>query len=300
MKEFDLVAVCELPIAVPIDCVAQASAVGSLFVCGLRKGTAVYLSQGGRQFFYANGDTMCRTSLDTVKPGDLLVASGPDVFDPKTIRNLCCDAPFARIRVCPLESELPKVGMAVAGNTDTPRVNLGYTPVTLPLPEEATEFDPNLNADAYGRMAHLIGKRGLPVLNQIMWGPCRSWFYGRVLAGRWWGEPVFIMLAEDADSYFPSESVAIRKYAARWVPAQMKNTPDFQKDSQYTSEYVNVMVADESVPMVRTFLLFLRMFGAMRFVVSSDPRLLNPLIMPVFRSNRGYNVSTARYLEITA
>lgn len=165
--------------------------------------------------------------------------------------------------------------------------------------EEAQKFNPDMEGDAYGKMAHLI-QSGTPVVNQIMSTRSIPGFYDRVISvSKWWGSPIFLMRRLVAQKYFPTETLSLREYAAAWVPVSVKNTQKFSMESGFGGEYVNIFVPSEMTPGLGSFLRFLEAMGGMDFAVSSDPKFMQVgKRIPLFRSLAGYNVSKEKFKEV--
>jgi hypothetical protein len=190
------------------------------------------------------------------------------------------------------------VGTLLLKHKERPRRTYFCTPVTDKLDAESTEYNPDLEGDGLGRMAHLV-QAYTPVMNQMMWMPGLSAFYDRVLScGRWWGEPVFLMRYNNALKFFPTEDLGVRVYASTGVPVAVENTEEFAKASGYTQDHVSIFVATEFVPGLGSFLRFVEVMSKVEFVASSDPNALPmPVKMPLFRHDRAYNVDADLFRE---
>jgi hypothetical protein len=130
--------------------------------------------------------------------------------------------------------------------------------------------------------------------------PSTSAFYNRVLmSGRWWGDPIFLMLPEIALKYFPTEPLSIRNYSAMWVPTAVDNNEEFAKASGFGGSLVNIFVASELTPMLGSFLRFIQIMSKDEFVTSSDPKDLPiPDKIPLFRYHSAYNINDDIFKEV--
>jgi hypothetical protein len=164
---------------------------------------------------------------------------------------------------------------------------------------EGKDYDPKLEADGYGKMAHLVQAR-TPVVNQMMKTPSIPAFYGRILStGIWWGDPIFLMLQRTAKKYFPTELLSVRNYASMWVPVSLSNTDEFAKASGYGGNSVKVFIASELTPNLGTFLRFIETMSDDEFAISSDPKDMPiPEKIPLFRHHRAYNISDDIFREV--
>ena len=289
--------------------VAPASAVGAAFLSGTRGCPVLYIDRDGKEqhFIVSGAQVLPREEgcIANLPPNYQWALCGPGVGDPYLVMNQCRLTRAHTVTVCPFVDQQAAFGYITGALTlqskEKPRMTRFCEPWVESLDIEGQEFDPKLEGDGFGRMAHLVQAR-LPVVNQMMRSPSIPVFYGRVLmTGGWWGRPVFLMLARTATKYFPTECLGSKNYAATWVPVAVRNTREFAKASGWGHSYVVIFVASELTPGLGTFLRFVETMGKEDFVTSSDPRNV-PLIesdtIPLFRHHAAYNVSGEQFREV--
>jgi len=285
---------------------ASASAVGAAFLSGRRGCPVTFVERdGSSRCFVVSGSAVIPSggSVSNLEPGASWALCGPGVADPYVVAGECRGTRARTVSVCPLVGALPAFGylagvLGVQGRA-RPRMTRFCEPRDEPIDVEGQGFDPGLEGDGLGRMAHLVQAR-TPVVNQMMRTPSLPAFYGRVLStGGWWGEPVFLMLPATALKYFPGEPLSLRNYAAAWVPVAVGNTEEFSRASGWGHSHAVIFVASELTPGLGTFLRFVQMMSGDDVVASSDPADMPvPGRMPVFRHRRAYNVGAERYAEV--
>lgn len=285
---------------------APASAVGAAFLSGRRGCPVTVLERSGRSACLVVSGPMVMSSggdVSNLASGDSWALCGPGVADPNAVAAVCRGTAAVSMSVCPLVDPLPAFGYVVAAlavqGLARPRMTRFCEPWAESLDLDGQEFDPGLDGDGYGRMAHLVQAR-TPVVNQMMRTPSVPAFYGRVLStGGWWGHPVFLMLPDAALRYFPTEPLSLRNYAATWVPVAVGNTEEFSRASGWGHSRATIFTASELTPGLGSFLRFVQMMCREDFVASSDPRDVPVRSrVPVFRHHCAYNVNAERYAEV--
>jgi hypothetical protein len=281
--------------------VAPSRAVGAAFLSGRGASPVVHVDESAVSIgFNVSGPLVEMAS----RPSSFssLALCGPGVANPRIVADQCRSSGVLSVSVCPLLGFAAPFG-CVAGalllkGMERPRGTRFCAPMDEPLDAEGVDFNPEMEGDGLGRMAHLVQTR-MPVFNQMMTTPSIPAFYGRVLStGRWWGDPIFLMLPRTALRYFPEEPISLRNYAARWVPVSLANTDEFGRASGYGASWVTVFVASELTPGLGTFLRFLETMCREDFVASSDPSSVPPPSrIPLFRSRRAYNVGEKQFME---
>lgn len=286
--------------------IAPTCAVGAAFLSGKKKVHTVYVNKDGSEYnFIVSGPTVVQTknTVEDLKPNDSWVICGEGIKDKRILRNFCERTKACTVTVSPLNDYLVPFGHAVGilmvKQLIKPRMTRFCKPWEESLPLEGKDFDPELEGDGIGRMAHLVQSR-TPVINQMMKTPSVNAFYGRVLmSGRWWGDPIFLMLPEIALKYFPAELLSIRNYSSTWVPTAVNNTDEFAKESGYGGSQVNIFVASELTPMLGSFLRFVQIMSKDEFISSSDPKDLPiPEKIPLFRYHSAYNIDEDIFKEV--
>lgn len=290
-----------------LEQVAPARAVGAAFLSGLRTCPVVHADMDGEcSYFNVSGPCVLpsKGNLPRIPKNMSWVLCGPGVEDSQLVSSLCRRATGNTVYVSPISGPLAAFGYLVGALTIEGKVKPRMTRFCEPrcdsMDLECQKYDHRLEGDGFGRMAHLIQAR-TPVINQMMRTPSISAFYGRILStDRWWGEPIFLMLADTARKYFPTESLSLRNYAATWVPVSVKNTDEFAKTSGCGQQDVRIFVASEQTPGLGTFLRFHQIMGKEDFVVSSDPKTISaiPDTIPLFRWNGAYNIGKDLFLEV--
>lgn len=288
------------------DRVAPARAVGAAFVSGRDTCAVVHMDRTGEcEYFNVMGSVVMSANghVSELEPNNPWTLCGPGVEDARLVSGLCRQTRAYGVSVCPFSGHQAAfgyiAGTLLGAGKEKPRMTRFCAPYDDWIEAEYQDFDPKLEGDGYGRMAHLVQAR-IPVFNQMMRTPSIRAFYGRVLStGRWWGIPVFLMLQETALKYFPSEILGVRNYAATWVPVEVANTDMFKEASGYKVDVVKIFIASELTPGLGSFLRFHQLMGKEDFVASSDPIDMGiPDTIPVFRWSRAYNVSKDLFDEV--
>ena len=287
----------------PLQDAVPAQVVGAAFLSGSLGVPVFYMDERGvLESWGVAGFAAAQRDFrpEDIRAGDKAVLCGPGVRHTDLVSAFCRRMPSVRLVVCPLLDHLPAFGH-VAGsllmeNKDRPRSDLFYTPYDAALPTEYKEFDPALEGDGLGRMAHLVQSYN-PVVNQMMQTPCISPFYNRVLSSkRWWSNPLFIFRSEAVSKFFPSEPLSLKQFASSWVPVTVTNTNMFTDASGWEAERVQIFVASDRVPGLSTFMRFFTLMCGLEFVTST---CLNDFPLPqkvaVFRYSRGYSVERSLY-----
>lgn len=288
------------------DMIAPTCAVGASFLSG-KSNYVVYVNDDGSEYNFVISGPMARPTdkkVEDLKPNDSWSICGPGIKDKIVVRNFCERTKAYTVSVNPLgDYAIPfgyLAGVLMLKNLIKPRMTRFHRAWTEDIPDsEGRLFDTSIEGDGIGRMAHLVQAR-TPVVNQMMRTPSVKAFYGRVLtSGRWWGEPIFLMLPNVAFKYFPSELISIRNYAATWVPTLVKNTDRFAKTSGFGGSYVTIFVASELTPMLGSFLRFVEIMSKDEFIASSDPKKMPiPDKIPLFRNHSAYNISKDIFKEV--
>lgn len=238
--------------------------------------------------------------LDSLSESTSLTLCGSAVSDPLAIADWCYRTKARAFSVCPLDGPLAAFGQ-VAGAAMLAGLAKPVCTRLCRHNEEtvhgsAVPYNPDMEGDGFGRMAHLV-QADKSVLNQIMTTPCIRGFFDRVLSKRWWGQPVWLMLARTALKFFPCEPLSLRNYAATWLPVSLANTEEFANASGYGESKVNLFVASEKTPGLGSFLRFLHAMSGIEFVASSDPRQVPIQSMPVFRGFEAYSTNATTFQE---
>jgi hypothetical protein len=272
------------------------SVVGAAFICGSSDCVVFYVdSSGVYESYFVSGPMVVKhpISPQQIKPGQVVILCGFGVLNGLQVVKLCELMPNACLYVCPLVEHLPAFGMvagvAMLSGLVRPCRDLFYRPNYDVIDGKFQEFDPKLDGDGLGRMAHLV-QSYTPVINQMMTTPCLSFFYDRVICENWDSNPIFLMGQRAAEHYFPTSPISVRNYAAIWIPVSIKNTDIFKKDSNYEEDFVNIMVSSEYIPGLNQFLSFYHLMCGRFFVVSNE---VNSRIatsqLPIFRYNKAYS-----------
>jgi hypothetical protein len=286
--------------------IAPTCAVGAAFLSGKKNIHTIYVNKDGSDYnFMVSGSTVVQSNkaIEDLDSNDSVAICGEGVKDRRILRYYCKATKAHTVTVNPLGEYLTPFGQAVGilmlKKLVRPRMTRFCEPNSVSLDLEGKDFDPDLEGDGIGRMAHLVQSR-TPVVNQMMTTPSTSAFYNRVLmSGRWWGDPIFLMLPEIALKYFPTEPLSIRNYSAMWVPTPVDNNEEFAKASGFGGSLVNIFVASELTPMLGSFLRFIQIMSKDEFVTSSDPKDLPiPDKIPLFRYHSAYNINDDIFKEI--
>ena len=233
-----------------------------------------------------------------VSMADRVILCGPKVRDPNFIASFCGRYPINSMYVCPLIDELPAFGVLsralVANDKDYPRRAILWQPNTEPLPSSHfKEYNPELDGDAYGRMAFAVSRR-IPVLNDMMIGPGTSFFHGRMLAMKAsFDDNVFVINPQSLGAFVPIAPVSLKLYAATSVPSMMPVTDDFRKATGHQGECAVIAVASDFIHGLGTFLHFYgSITGSGVFCTGSIPSGKRIEQLSVFRHDRVYLVDS--------
>lgn len=284
----------------PVECRVG----GAAFLSGSTEGFVAHVSRNGDcRCFYVHGALIEETDKDIthLTESDRVILCGPVVSDPLAVADWCGRIKARALSVCPLDGPLAAFGYVAGAAMLTGKarpIATRFCQLTrTKLPGTAIEYNKDMEGDGFGRMAHLV-QTDQVVLNQIMTTPCIGGFYGRVLAAhRWWGEPVFLMLARTALEFFPCEPLSLRNYAATWLPVSVANTKEFATISGYGRSRVKIFVASELTPGLGSFLRFVHVMSGIELVASSSPDQIPAQAMPVFRGDRAYSVGETGFQE---
>ena len=286
--------------------VVPTQVVGACFLSGFKDCSVVYLdTDGSTQSFQVSGPYVYEADFEIADiPADMPWAlCGPGVEDARLVSAKCREGVASCVSVCPLVGPLAAFGYLVGGlalqGKERPRRTLFCEPYDDIIMQDVQEFDPRLEGDGYGKMAHVIIS-GKPVVNQMMRTPCVSPFYGKVIsADRWWGEPTFLLLPTIAAHYFPTELLSVRNYAASHVPVFVRNNDEFAKDSGYEEDDVKIFVANDITPGLGSMLRFCNAMGGNKFAIASNPQSFTsiPESIPLFRWLGAYNVDKELFRE---
>ena len=214
---------------------------------------------------------------------------GYEASNPTIVSEFCKSQTPKNVFVCPLTDELVAFGMVVRkvwGNVEIgPRRADLSQPFDEPLDCACATFDPKLNGDGLGRMAELIGRKKVYVLNQMRIVPGISPFYGSLLGPKGKG---YIVRSDSVLRYFPHEPLNASLGAATCVPVEMTPTDEFKRLSGDDREKMPVFVSSEHVNGLPTFMRFLKIMSGMDFVGFTT---WNRSVVEgvVFRHSRGYN-----------
>ena len=235
------------------------------------------------------------SSKPVLVPHGPVCISGHLCSYPDLIAGMCRQVPTSTMYVCPVIDELAAFG-AVCFD-ETPRKIYLSIANKDELEAEYQEFQPDLDGDGLGRMAGLVAK-GLPVWNQMRKPLGVTAFYDRMLVKE--VDPgipcVYIVRLASMDTYFPSEPISARLYAASTVPVAMKVTDEFRAATKCEGETVWVLSATEHVTGLPQFMQFYQLMSGMDWVVSVEPKSVDPIQnMPVFRHDKGYRVPLEMY-----
>jgi hypothetical protein len=221
---------------------------------------------------------------------------GSIVRNPFLVAEVCKAYPSSTVFACPVVEELSALG-ALVGEMRPRRAFLGV-PNTGELSGEQIEYESNLDADCYGRMANSLLK-GHAVWNQIYKGPMAGPFFGNILTNVVHPEidvPVFMVRQSSMDEYFPDTPISAKYYAATTVPVAMKPSDKFKKATNCDKDLVSVMVSSDFIPGVADFMRFRQLMSGKDWVCVCPNMLVMPFkTMPVFRYNKAYKVPTEEY-----
>jgi hypothetical protein len=285
---------------------APSCAVGATFLSGKKSNHVSYVRKDGSiEEFMVFGETVWleADSFENLSSGDDWSICGPGVADSRLVSDLCQRTKALTVTVNPLNRYQEPFGHLVGALTmmkkAKPRMTRFCKPYDESVDAEGKDYDPKLEGDGYGKMAHLVQAR-TPVVNQIMSTPSIPAFYGRILStGIWWGNPIFLMLQRTATNYFPTELLSVRNYASTWVPVSVYNTEKFSKASGYGGNRVKIFIASELTPGLGTFLRFIESMSKDDFAVSSDPKDMPiPKSIPLFRYRSAYNIDEGIFKEV--
>jgi hypothetical protein len=234
---------------------------------------------------------------------DRVILCGPKVKDPAFVGSFCSRFPTNPMYVCPMTDELPAFGVLarelLADGDEWPRRVFTFRPKTDEMMAlSSAAYDDNLNGDAYGRMAYIMGQGSL-VKNEIMDGPGVSFFYGQMLARLpVFHDSVYIINPESLPVYLPKAPVSLKLYAATSVPVLAAVSDDFRKITGHTEEKAVVATASDFIPGLGTFIHF---HGAMTksgiFCSGTVGSANIKGKLPVFRYNKVYVVDAKKYVE---
>jgi len=218
----------------------------------------------------------------------MIVVCGKEALDAERLGNLCREKPLEEVYALPWVTTEANLLGVLEERSGKPNRLFPCRRNTDPFVGESQVFDEALEGDAFGRMADLVSKE-TPVLNDVMSCPCESAFYGRVLTKKTTAhEAVFLVRCQSVSSYFPSEPISAKMYAALTVPVEFKNTERFAKVAAYNEEKVRVLVSSDFIEGTTTFLRFYQLMCGMDFVATVDRSFVDGSKTPLFRYDKGY------------
>lgn len=278
---------------VPKDYRKQYEMLGCYFLSALRRDAVIYRFDGDN-ISHMIGTTLGEGYAVSAVATDVayglvkarmypVLMCGPDCRNPKKVSAFCRRFPVSTVYVCPLVDELAAFGLLVSkliGKEKSRRAPLCQPNIETGV-SVIEEFDSKLDGDGMGRMADYLN-RGTPIVNDMMKCVGISPFYGKVLLKN--GEDSFMVRSGAIDRYFPSEPISLKKYAATSVPVEVRNTPEFEKDTGCSSEVVVISASSDYIPDLPVFMNFYHLMSGKEFVATANPSNFDKTV-PVFAYN---------------
>lgn len=280
-------------------------ATGALFLSGLCRHTVIVRCEDGHASVsfgkYNKGIELVETGIEQstddlgkiisliskIKTYLPIVLCGKSVKDPSVVSRFCELLPCRPVYACPVVDELASFGRLVMETNENPRRVVMWHPNVEQLEYPNRVFDPKLDGDGLGRMAHLVN-RGVPVYNDMYSGVGIPTFYKQLIHNRTDRGTIYIVRGDAKKELFPSTPVSAWYYAATQVPVCMNTSNVFRERTGNTNEKVDVIVATDRIPELTVFMNFYKAFSGKDFVCMSRDKMNIGKRIPLFRHDKGY------------